>query len=136
MDVGKLFDFRNVLAPVVASPALQAVLNAAGILQLEPLKHWGWGNSQPLTYVVTTASSAIAILIPARTNTGKAILIVVGLVVLLIAWAAYTWVSTAPPATSNLWLYEVTAYTSFFLTYISFGFVTARTVKFFTQSPR
>jgi len=127
-------DVRNILIPVAATPVLQAILNFAGLLKLVPLGHWGWNEDilLPITYVVATGSAAVACLWPAQSNRTKAILIGVGLLVLLASLGVYTWVSTSPPK-DILWLYDAAGYVSFFLTYISFGFVVARVTKFFTQ---
>jgi hypothetical protein len=127
-------DIRNSLVPVAATPILQAILNFAGLLKLEPLSHWGWSEDilLPITYVVTTGSAAIACLWSAQRNRSKAILIGIGLVVLLSSLGTYTWVSTTPPA-DPLWLYDVAGYVSFFLTYSAFGFVVAHVVRFFAQ---
>jgi hypothetical protein len=126
-------DPRNILIPVAATPILQAILNFAGLLRLEPLAHWGWNADFifPITYVVTTGSATVACLWAAKTNRAKAILIGIGMLVLLISLRIYTSVLTLPP--ENIFLYDLSGYTSFFLTYFSFGFVVARIVKFFSQ---
>jgi hypothetical protein len=129
-------DFRNVVVPVAATPLFQAILNAASLLELEPLKHWGWPTTLPITYVVATGSAAIACLVPANANKTKVILIGSGLVVLIVSFASYTWISRIPPMQGWLSLYEIAAYLTFFATYVAFGFVVARIVRFFAQVPR
>ena len=131
-------DAKNILFPVAATPALQAILNLVGLLKLAPLAHWGWDENivLPITYVVATGAAAIACLWSAKTNFDKARLLIVGIVFLLGSLYGYMWVVTTPPTLTNLWWYDVIGYTTFFLTYLSFGFVVARMTKFFTQKVR
>jgi uncharacterized membrane protein len=121
MDVRKLI-------PVVAAPTIQAMLNRVGALKLTPLAHWGWNDSIALssTYLVTMGCAAFACLLRARNNRTKAILVALGVLVFVASLSAYTWASTHPPTRSNLWIYEIVGYSSFFLTYASFGFAIAR----------
>lgn len=129
-------DVRKILMPVAATPALQAILHWIGMLDLLPLAHWGWkqGLVLAITYLVSTASAALAWLWPGKKKRSQIVLIVVGLVVLLASFGAYTWISTTPPTADRLWLYDVGGYVSFFLTYISYGFLVGRGTKVFTKS--
>ena len=128
-------EIRNFLLPVAATPASQAILNFVGTLKLIPLAHWSWNEDivSPITYIVANGSAAVASLLPARKNLTKAIFIAIGLAFLLAAFGIYTYVSTSPPRRSWLWLYEIAGYCSFFITYIAFGFVVARVVKFLVK---
>lgn len=128
-------DIRNVLA-VAATPALQAILNTLGELKLEPLAHWGVSSHDllPATYIVSAGSAAIACLWNARTKRKQALLIAVGLLLFVISWVGYRWISNSPPDIRFLLLYDCLGCFSFVLTYISFGFLVARVVKFFAQS--
>jgi hypothetical protein len=128
-------DAKNMVIPVAATPALQFILNFAGLLKLLPLTHWEWNESilLPITYIVTTGTAAIACLWVVRTKRVKALLIAVGIMILLGSLYLYTWASTTPPTRGNLLFYDLVGYVSFFLTYISFGFVVAHVVNVFTQ---
>ena len=128
-------DIRNILA-VGATPALQAILNALGQLKLEPLAHWGISQQAllPATYVVSAASAAIACLWSAKTKLRQMLLIAVGLVFFIISWAGYHWVSSSPPEIGSVLLFDWLGCLSFILTYVSFGFLVARVVKFFAQA--
>jgi hypothetical protein len=128
-------DIRNILIPVGATPVLQAILNYAGQLKLSPLGHWEWNEDivQPITYIVSTGSAAVAGLLSIQTNRTKALLVALGLLVLIASLCVYTWLSTSPPGGGMLLLYDIMGYIFFFLTYIAFGFVVALVTKFFAQ---
>lgn len=127
-------DIRNVLA-VGATPAFQAILNALGQLKLEPLGHWGTTQAAllPVTYIIAAGSAAIACLCKARTNKAKALLIGIGLLLFVISYGAYQWVSWTPPSVDTIWLWDCLGIISFVSTYAFFGFIVARVVKFFSQ---
>lgn len=128
-------DFRNTIIPVAATPALQAVLNACGLLRLKPLPQWEWSDDFlfPITYLIAIGASAIALLMPLKSNRNKMIAIGLGILFLIGSVLGYTWVSNSPPRQSILWLYDSVAYGSFFATYICFGFLVALATRQFTQ---
>lgn len=128
-------DIRGTMLPIAATPALQCILNVAGLLELEPLAHWQKTRQDllPATYLIAIGAAAIACLIKAQTNRAKAVLIGAGLAVFVASYGAYLWVSTSPPRSGSLQLYDAASYLAFPLTYAAFGFVVARVVKFFAQ---
>ena len=128
-------DIRDALA-VGATPALQGILNALGQLKLEPLAHWGTTRQAllPVTYIVASGSAAVACLWKAKTNRAKGLLIGLGLLLFVISYGCYQWVSSTPPTLDSVRFFDWLGVISFILTYTFFGFVVARVVRFFAHA--
>jgi hypothetical protein len=119
--------------PIGATPALQAILNYIGLFKLKPLEHWGMPpDSLPLiAYLVAAGSAAVACFCNAKKGKAKAALIIIPVLLLVISWRVYVWVSNTPPPIDMVKAFDWTGGISFFMTYVCYGFVVARIVKAF-----
>jgi hypothetical protein len=122
----------GVLSKAVSAPVLQAILQWIGLLKVTPLAIWQSNASvfTTVSYLVSAGAAAMASLCQPKT-TGKVVLLLLGVLVLLASVWAYNWVSSSPPTSQTISYYEPLGYASFFATYASFGFLVGRVMDFF-----
>jgi hypothetical protein len=127
-------DAKSILIGAGVSPAVLALLDISGLFTLTPLSHWGSSEMIGIvTYLTTIMSAGFASLLRARTNKAKRNWLLTGLLTMVTFVPLYTYISNTPPSDSFSWLYDTTAFVSYFVSYMAFGFSVGRIVKLFIK---
>ncbi len=114
----------------MVSPALVLFLKYLKLFDLRPMGHWSF-DAAPASFLAAAVGAVLAFY-PLRPR-WRVINLFLGLGLFLASLYFYDLVARVPPTQANKALYNLGAYSTYFLCYLSFGFSIAHICKFFTQ---
>jgi hypothetical protein len=121
--------FTDVVVPVVASPAVVLLVRLVPYLRIPARPAWHFSVSF-VVFIMALAGAALNSYFVATHRFQRILRLLIGLGAFLLFLGVYSWLSGFDPRSQWASLYDVAAFSSFFICYIAMGFVLADVCSF------